>query len=88
MFIKKIGARELAHVASLHRPPRMDLSRAAREWKDTQKNLRSDGLWSWMKNFSTLEVQTIYCVQLNWEVGLLHIDKQRGRVCGIQLDQV
>lgn len=28
-----------------------------------------------------------YCIQLDKEVGLLHTDKQGGRVYGIQLDQ-
>lgn len=42
----------------------------------------------WAFSFSTMEVQCVYYIELNKQVGLLHTDEQRGgRGYSIQLNQ-
>lgn len=64
-----------------------DSHRRDREAGRQRKRLPSDGVSSLMEKHCHPEAQYIYYTELKRDTGLLHPDKQRGRVYGIQLDQ-
>lgn len=51
-----------------------------------REKLQSGGVGSPMEKHCYPEAQYVYYIELNREPGLLHPDKQGGRVYGIQLD--
>lgn len=60
--------------------------KGGREGEGKRKILQSGGVGSPMEKHCYPEAQYVYYIELNREAGLLHPDKQGGRVYGIHLD--